>query len=149
MLDRLTPPPGARKKRKRVGRGEGSGKGKTCGKGHKGQTSRSGHKHRAYFEGGQMPMNRRVPKRGFSNYRFRKHFEVVNVSVLERFDDGATVDPAALAAAGLVRPGRLVKVLGDGDLGRKLAVRAHKFSASAVTKIETAGGSVETLPERG
>ncbi len=149
MLDRLTPPPGARKKRKRVGRGEGSGKGKTCGKGHKGQTSRSGHKHRAYFEGGQMPMNRRVPKRGFSNYRFRKHFEVVNVSTLERFEEGTTVDPDALAAAGLVRPGRLVKVLGDGDLARKLSVRAHKFSATAAKKIEAVGGSVETLPERG
>jgi len=147
MLERLSPPEGARKNRQRVGRGEGS-KGKTCGRGHKGQNSRSGGGTRRGFEGGQMPMNRRVPKSGFSNYLFRKHYDVINVAALARFEDGATVDPAALAEAGLVRKGRLVKVLGNGDVGAKLTVRAHKFSGSASQKIEAAGGKAETLASK-
>jgi len=149
MLDRLSPPPGARKNRKRVGRGEGSGTGKTCGKGEKGQRSRSGYKHRRHFEGGQMPMNRRVPKRGFSNYHFRVEFDIINVSALQQFAEAGAVDPDALATAGLIRKGRLVKVLGDGELQTKLAVKAHKFSKSAAAKIEAAGGSVETLSIKG
>lgn len=145
MLDQLSPPPGAHKKRKRVGRGEGSGTGKTCGKGQKGQRCRSGFNDKPYFEGGQMPINRRVPKRGFSNYRFRVEYEVVNVEALKRFDDGEQIDPGTMATAGLVRRGRPVKVLGDGELAIKLAVKAHRFSKSATAKIEAAGGSVETL----
>ena len=145
MLDRLAPPAGARRKRKRLGRGEGSGHGKTCGRGQKGQNCRSGGGVRPGFEGGQMPINRRLPKRGFSNYRFKKEFDVVNVASLGRFEDGATVTPETLAEAGLVRKGRLVKLLGQGELARKLTVQAHGFSGSAATKIEAAGGTVERL----
>ena len=144
MLDQLSPPPGARRNRNRKGRGEGS-KGKTCGKGQKGQKSRSGGGVRPGFEGGQMPINRRLPKRGFSNYRFKVEYDVLNVADLSRFEAGSTVDPEALAAAGLVRKGRPVKVLGDGELSAKLTVKAHKFSKSAVAKIEAAGGAAETV----
>lgn len=145
MLDQLHPPEGARKNRTRIGRGEGS-KGATSGKGHKGQKARAGGGHlRPGFEGGQMPLNRRLPKRGFSNYRFKTEYDVVNVAELSRFDAGATVDPAALVAAGLARDGRRVKVLGDGDAPANLTVRAHKFSKSAAAKIAAAGGATETL----
>src|SRR3954471_300211 len=132
-----------RKKRKRIGRGIGSGHGKTAGKGHKGHSSRQGVKHHPLSEGGQMPLARRVPKRGFSNGAFRKDYAIVNLSTLEAcFDAGATVDEAALRARGLVK-GRHddgVKILGDGALTRPLTVSAAKFSASAVAKITAAGG---------
>jgi large subunit ribosomal protein L15 len=145
-LHDLHPAPGAKRSRKRVGRGPGSGTGKTAGKGHKGQKSRTGYSRRFGFEGGQMPLARRLPKRGFTNI-FRVEYEVVNLRDLERvFADGDAVSPEALAAKGLVHGGkRLVKILGDGELGKKLAVRAHKFSASARSGIEKAGGSCEVV----
>lgn len=133
---------------KRVGRGTGSGSGKTSSKGHKGHSSRQGFKQNPVSEGGQMPLIRRVPKRGFNNGPFRKDYAILNVSSLEaRFDAGAVVDEAALRAAGLVK-GRHddgVKILGDGELTKALTVRAEKFSRSAVDKIVKAGGSVETV----
>ena len=131
-----------RKKRKRVGRGPGSGHGKTAGKGHKGHKSRQGYHQDPLFEGGQMPLARRVPKRGFNNGAFRKDYAILNVEALERFEPGAVVDEAALRAAGLVK-GRHddgVKVLGDGELTKPLIVRAAKFSQSAVAKITAGGG---------
>lgn len=130
------------KKRKRVGRGPGSGHGKTSSKGHKGHSSRQGYKQNPLMEGGQMPIIRRVPKRGFSNGTFKKDFAIVNVEALDVFDAGADVDEAALRAAGLVK-GRHdagVKVLGDGEVKKALTIHAHKFSESAVKKIEAAGG---------
>ncbi len=144
-LHNLTPKPGSRKDRKRVGRGPGSGHGKTAGRGHKGQLSRSGHTHRRNFEGGQMPLVRRLPKRGFTNI-FRKEFAIVNVGQLERFPTGAEITPEVLVAEGVVsaiRDG--VKILGDGALSRKLTVRAHKFSKKAQAVIEAAGGSCEVI----
>ncbi len=144
MLDKLSPPEGARKNRMRKGRGEGS-KGKTCGKGEKGQNARSGGGVRPGFEGGQMPINRRLPKRGFSNYRFKVEYDVLNVRDLAGFDADSTVDVAALVAAGLARKGRNVKVLGDGELTVKLNVVAHKFTKGAAAKIEAAGGTVSTV----
>jgi large subunit ribosomal protein L15 len=145
-LHDLHPAPGAKRGRKRIGRGPGSGTGKTAGKGHKGQKSRSGYSRRYGFEGGQMPLVRRLPKRGFTNI-FRVEFQVVNLRDLERvFSDGDTVSPESLSEKGLVRGGkRLVKVLGDGELSKKLAVRVHKFSASARAGIEKAGGSCEVV----
>ena len=132
-----------RKKRKRVGRGPGSGHGKTASKGHKGHASRQGFKLNPLFEGGQMPLARRVPKRGFVNGAFRKDFAIVNLSALEAcYEAGAVVDEAALRAAGLVK-GRHddgVKVLGDGALTKALTVRVTKFSAGAAQKIAAAGG---------
>jgi len=138
-------PPG--KGRKRRGRGTGSGKGKTSGRGHKGMGARAGKGSRLGYEGGQNPALMRIPKRGFNNSNFRNAFQVVNVGDLEaRFDSGDRVDVAALAAKGLVRPqGLPVKVLGGGDLAKKLTVAAHAFSASAEKKIAEAGGSVERL----
>lgn len=135
----------AHRPRKRVGRGPGSGHGRYATRGCKGQRARSGDKPRPGFEGGQMPLYRRVPKRGFSNERFRTEYAVVNVADLNRFEDGAEVDLERLAAAGLARASERVKVLGGGALARKLTVRAHKFSASARAKIEAAGGTVATL----
>lgn len=145
-LHDLHPAPGAKRGRKRIGRGPGSGTGKTAGKGHKGQKSRSGYSRRYGFEGGQMPLVRRLPKRGFTNI-FRVEFQVVNLRDLERvFADGDTVSPESLTDKGLVRGGkRLVKVLGDGELSKKLAVQVHKFSASARAGIEKAGGSCEVV----
>jgi large subunit ribosomal protein L15 len=145
-LHDLHPAPGAKRGRKRIGRGPGSGTGKTDGKGHKGQKSRSGYSRRYGFEGGQMPLVRRLPKRGFTNI-FRVEFQVVNLRDLERvFADGDTVSPESLTEKGLVRGGRrLVKVLGDGELSKKLAVQVHKFSASARAGIEKAGGSCEVV----
>lgn len=136
----------ARRPRKRVGRGRASGTGKTSGRGHKGAKSRSGYKHKAGFEGGQMPLARRLPKRGFSNYPFKKEWAEVNLSQLARFDAGSTVDPAALAAAGLVK-GRFdgIVILGRGDLEVALTVKAHRFSKTAASKIEAAGGTVEVV----
>jgi len=145
-LHDLHPAPGAKRPRKRVGRGPGSGNGKTAGRGHKGQKSRSGYSRRYGFEGGQMPLVRRIPKRGFTNI-FRVEFQVVNLRDLERvFADGDTVSPEEMIEKGLVRAGkRLVKVLADGELSKKLTVRAHKFSASARVGIEKAGGSCEVV----
>jgi large subunit ribosomal protein L15 len=136
--------------RKRIARGPGSGLGKTAGRGHKGWGQRSGARRRPGYEGGQMPIYRRVPKRGFTNARFRTDYTVINVELLNSFDDGATVDLAAIIEHGLasqVTP--LFKVLGNGDLAKKLVVRAQKFSKSAKQKIQSAGGSVVELDERG
>jgi large subunit ribosomal protein L15 len=142
-LNNLKPKKGSRHAKKRVGRGPGSGHGKTSGRGEKGQKSRSGFSRTLGFEGGQMPLHRRLPKRGFTNI-FKKDYAVVNVSDLERFDNGATVDEAMLRSAGLVK-GQVdgVKVLGDGELSKKLTVTATKFSKSAKEIIEKAGGSCQ------
>lgn len=145
MLNQLSPRPGARHRRKRVGRGPGSGKGKTSGTGVKGQGTRTGHKIKPWFEGGQMPLFQRVPKKGFQN-RFRQENEVVNVGELAVFGEGATVDAAALAARGLIRgTGRPVKVLAEGEAPKGLRLTVHKVSASARAKIEANGGTVETI----
>lgn len=142
-LHELSPVEGATRAPKRIGRGHGSGNGKTAGKGHKGQKARAGHGMRPGFEGGQMPLQRRVPKRGFNNI-FAKEYAIVNVSALEVFDDGAVVDAAALEAKGLIRCACMpVKVLGDGQLTKKLTVNAAAFSASASEKIQKAGGTAE------
>ena len=142
-LNNLKPKKGSRHAKKRVGRGPGSGHGKTAGRGEKGQKSRSGFSRQIGFEGGQMPLHRRLPKRGFTNI-FKREYAVVNVSDLERFDNGATVDEAALRSAGLVKgQNDGVKVLGDGKLSKKLTVSAHKFSKSAREIIEKAGGTVQ------
>jgi large subunit ribosomal protein L15 len=136
--------------RKRVGRGLGSGLGKTSGRGHKGWGARSGTSRRPGYEGGQMPIYRRVPKRGFTNARFRVDYTVVNVETLNAFDDGAVVELSAILAHGLAsQTAPLLKILGDGELKKKLTVRAQKFSASAKAKIEAAGGSAVTIDERG
>ncbi len=146
-LDEFWFPPGARKKRKRVGRGRSSGHGKTCGRGHKGQKSRRGESIRPGYEGGQMPLYRRVPKYGFSNAPFKKEYEIVNVGRLaEVFEDGAEVGPEQMRERRLIRRRDcLVKVLGDGRIDKKLKVRAHKFSKTAASSIEAAGGTVEVI----
>jgi large subunit ribosomal protein L15 len=143
-LHELQNVPGAVHRRKRVGCGEGGGHGKTCGKGGKGQTARSGGSIRPGFEGGQMPLYRKLPHRGFNNYEFRTVFAVVNVRDLAELDATITeVNAAALAAAGLIRVGETaVKILGDGEIARPLKVTAAKFSASAKEKIEKAGGTI-------
>ena len=144
-LSNLKPKKGARHAKKRVGRGPGSGHGKTSGRGEKGQKSRSGYSGKRGFEGGQMPLHRRLPKRGFTNI-FKKDYAVVNVSDLERFDNGASVDEAMLRQAGLVKGSHDgVKVLGDGELSKKLTVSATKFSKSAKEIIEKAGGTVQEI----
>ena len=130
--------------RKRVGRGPGSGHGKTAGRGYKGQKSRTGYRHQRGFEGGQMPLHRRVPKRGFTNI-FRVEYDVVNISDLDRFEAGSSVTPQALAEKRLSRKSRPVKILGDGEIKKALTVSAHKFSASAKARIEAAGGRCEVL----
>jgi len=142
-LHDLKPRPGAKHRVKRLGIGEASGHGKTSGKGHKGQKARSGGSIRIGFEGGQMPLIRRLPKRGFNNAAFKKVFGIVNLDDLNQFADGATVDETALRAAGLVR-GRIdgVKILARGSLDRKLSLVADRVSAAARGKIEAAGGSV-------
>jgi large subunit ribosomal protein L15 len=137
-----------RKRKKRVGRGIGSGHGKTSTRGSKGQWASAGAvKPSAIFEGGQMPLFRRIPKRGFSNATWAKEYLVVNVGDLDRFDDGATVDPAKLKEAGLAK-GRAdgVRILGDGELTKRLVVRAHHFSKSAAEKITAKGGTAEVIP---
>lgn len=141
-LHDLSPAAGSRRARKRVGRGRGSGTGKTSGRGHKGQTSRSGYSRRPGFEGGQMPLIRRVPKRGFTNI-FRREYTVVNLRDLA--DLGDEVTPEVLLAKGLVRRGAPIKILGDGDVGVALKVKAHRFSGAARRKIEEAGGTCEEL----
>jgi large subunit ribosomal protein L15 len=136
-----------RKNRKRVGRGPGSGHGKTAGRGDKGHSSRSGHSFRLAFEGGQMPLVRRLAKRGFSNKYFARVVAIVNLAALEdAFESGATVDVAALQSHGLVK-GKfdVVKILGNGSLTKKLSVRVHEYSASAMEKITAAGGQAERL----
>ncbi|MBI3181983.1 MAG: 50S ribosomal protein L15 [Myxococcales bacterium] len=145
-LSTLKAPPRSRHSKKRVGRGQGSGLGKTAGRGGKGQKARTGNMHFEGFEGGQMPLQRRLPKFGFHSPN-RLHWAVVNLRELERFGDGATVDEAALRARGLLK-GRPdgVKILGDGELRRKLTVRANRFSARAKQAIESAGGKAEELP---
>jgi len=143
-LHQLSPASGATHYRKRVGRGPGSGHGKTAGRGNKGQKSRSGYRHMRGFEGGQMPLHRRLPKRGFTNI-FRIEYEIVNIADLDRFDAGTAVNPEALAAMRLTRKNRPVKILGDGQIQKALTVSAHKFSASAKARIEAAGGSCEVL----
>ncbi len=146
-LHKLKPAKGSKKRRKRVGRGDSSGYGKTAGRGTKGQKSRSGGNIPPYFEGGQLPLVRRLPRaRGFTNI-FKTHFAVVNVDRLnERFDEGDEVTPATLTEVGLIKSSdELVKVLGRGDLEKPLTVKAHGFSASARAKIEAVGGSVEEL----
>lgn len=141
-LHELSPAKGSRHKKKRVGRGPGSGLGKTAGRGHKGQRSRSGYSQRIGFEGGQMPLTRRVPKRGFTNI-FRKEYTVVNLERLEGLD--GDIGPELLVEKGLVRSGMAVKVLGTGEVTKALNVSAHKFSKSAQEKIEAAGGKCEVL----
>jgi large subunit ribosomal protein L15 len=163
-LHELSPAKGSKHAPKRLGRGPGSGTGKTAGRGEKGQKSRSGHTHRPGFEGGQMPLIRRVPKRGFTNV-FRIEYTVVNLSQLDKLASlgpmassaggdaaasgpgsaPADITPEVLVARGLARSGRPVKVLGDGEIGRALTVKAHRFSKSARAKIEAAGGSCEEL----
>lgn len=144
-LNELRPPEGARKKRKRVGRGEGSGHGGTSTKGHKGRKARSGGTIAPGFEGGQMPLQRRLPKRGFRN-PFHKEYEIVNLQDLARFPAGTVVDVAALQACGLVKRVRSgVKILGQGDLVYPLTIKAHHFSLVAKNKIEAAGGKAEVI----
>lgn len=137
---------GARKNRKRIGRGQGSGTGKTAGKGNKGQNARSGGGVRLGFEGGQTPLARRLPKRGFTNFT-RKEYATVNVELLERFENGSVVTPELLIENRIVRKelNGGIKVLGNGELTKKLTVKAHKFSKSAQELIEKAGGSVEVI----
>jgi len=141
-LHELSPAKGSRKARKRVGRGPGSGNGKTAGRGHKGGGSRAGNSTRPGFEGGQMPLIRRVPKRGFNN-KFRTEYDVVNVAQLAAV--GGRVTPDTLVERGLVHKGRPVKVLGDGEIAAAVTVVAHKFSSSARAKIEAAGGTCEEI----
>jgi large subunit ribosomal protein L15 len=145
-LSNLRPPKGAKHAKKRIGRGQGSGQGKTAGRGHKGAKSRSGFKFKRGFEGGQMPLHRRVPKRGFRN-PFRVEYEVVNLDQLAaKFDEGAVVTPDSLREMGLVSGrARPVKVLARGEVGKKLTVRAHRFSGKAAEKIVAAGGAAEAL----
>lgn len=144
-LHELSPAPGSRRPRKRVGRGTGSGTGKTSTRGQKGQKARSGGGVRMGFEGGQMPLARRIPKRGFTNI-YATEYAIVNVSDLERFDDGTTVDITLLMDTGLVgHPKDGLKILGNGDLSKKLTVRAQKFTKGAKEKIEEAGGSAEQV----
>ena len=145
-LHELSPAEGSVKDGFRKGRGAGSGNGKTAGKGHKGQNARSGGGVRPGFEGGQLPLYRKLPKRGFSNYRFTKNYVEVNVKSLNKFNDGDVVDCAALLAAGIINnvfDG--VKVLGEGELTKKLTVKAAVFSASAKEKIEAVGGKTEVV----
>ena len=144
-LHELKPAEGSRKVRNRVGRGIGSGNGKTAGKGHKGQNARSGGGVRPGFEGGQNPLFRRIPKRGFTNIN-RKEYAIVNLEALNRFEDGAEVTAALLLETGIVSNEKAgIKVLGHGTLSKKLTVKAHKFSASAKEAIENAGGTIEVI----
>jgi len=145
-LNTLRPPKGMKHPKKRIGRGQGSGTGKTAGAGHKGQKSRSGYKFKRGFEGGQMPLHRRVPKRGFHN-PFRVEYEVVNLDTLAaRFEAGAVVTPELLREQGLIAGSRSrLKVLGRGEVGKALTVRAHKFSGKAAEKIAAAGGTTEAI----
>ncbi len=145
ILNELRPVPGSRKKRKRIGRGEASGRGGTAGKGHKGQRARSGGTKGPGFEGGQMPLQRRIPKRGFTNI-FRTEYQEVNVSRLNAFDAGTEVTPELLRERRIIRKKNVkVKILGKGELKAALTVKAHAFSKSAEEKIKSAGGKVEVI----
>jgi large subunit ribosomal protein L15 len=147
-ISSLKPKKGSKHAKKRVGRGPGSGHGKTASRGEKGQKSRSGYSSKLGFEGGQMPLHRRLPKRGFTNI-FKKEHAVVNVSDLERFESGATIDEATLRKAGLVKGSKDgIKVLGDGKLTKKLTVHATKFSESARKQIEAAGGTCQETEKK-
>jgi large subunit ribosomal protein L15 len=145
-LSNLGPPRGAKHSKKRVGRGQGSGTGKTAGRGHKGAQSRSGYKRKRGFEGGQMPLHRRVPKRGFHNL-FREEYAVVNLdTIAEQFEAGSEITVDVLRDQGLVRKGaRKIKVLARGEISKALTIRAHKFSGKAAEKIAAAGGKAEVL----
>ena len=145
-LSNLKPAAGSKHSKKRVGRGQGTGQGTQAGRGHKGAQSRSGYKFKRGFEGGQMPLHRRVPKRGFHN-PFRIEYAVVNLDTLaERFDAGTVVTPELLRERGLINgTGQLIKILARGDIAKKLTVRAHKFSGKAAEKIAAAGGAAEVL----
>ncbi|MHC4061155.1 MAG: 50S ribosomal protein L15 [Planctomycetota bacterium] len=137
---------GRHKTRRRVGRGTGTGRGKTCGRGHKGSLSRAGASSSSLYEGGQMPLFRRLPKRGFSNYEFATRYEIVNVLQLERFDEGAAVGPEQLSNAGLISSSHSkIKVLGKGELTKELEVTAHKFSKTAEQKIIGCGGTAKLI----
>ena len=145
-LHELSPKEGSVKEGFRKGRGAGSGNGKTAGKGHKGQNARSGGGVRPGFEGGQLPLYRKLPKRGFNNYRFGKQYTIVNVDDLNRFEDGAVVDADALLAAGVVsKVLDGIKVLGEGEVSKKITVKAAVFSATAKEKIEAVGGKTEVV----
>lgn len=145
-LHELRPAEGARKKAKRVGRGIGSGHGKTATRGHKGQLARSGGGKGPGFEGGQTPLQRRLPKRGFKNAPFKKEYAVINIEVLNRFDAGTTVTPELLVQTGVVKELQSgLKVLGEGELTKALTVHAHRFSKAAAEKIAAAGGKVEVI----
>ena len=144
-LHELSPAPGSVRDVKRIGRGHGSGNGKTAGKGHKGQKARAGRGIRAGFEGGQMPLHRRIPKRGFNNI-FATPYTAINVAVLNRFEDGAVVNAEALLNAGIIKKAPYgVKVLGNGKLEKNLTVQVAAFSESAKAKIEAAGGKAEVI----
>lgn len=144
-LQELSPAPGSVKERKRIGRGHGSGNGKTAGKGHKGQKARAGRGMRVGFEGGQMPLQRRIPKRGFVNI-FGKEYAIVNLSSLDVFKSGTVVDAEKLIKAGIIKNAMDgVKILGNGDIKKKLTVKATAFSESAKEKIEAAGGKTEVI----
>ena len=146
-LHELSPAEGSVKNGFRKGRGAGSGNGKTAGKGHKGQNARSGGGVRPGFEGGQLPLYRKLPKRGFKNARFAKHYTVINVQSLNKFNDGEVVDAAALLSLGIINDVQAngVKVLGEGELTKKLTVKAAIFSGSAKEKIEAVGGKTEVV----
>ena len=145
-LNNLKPAKGSTRNKKRVGRGPGSGLGKTSGRGEKGQKSRSGFSQKPGFEGGQMPLHRRVPKRGFNNARFRKEYAEVNLGTLEMFEPGTIVTPEVLLKRGIIKNLRDgLKVLGNGELTRSLTVRAHKFSAKAAEAIAASGGKAEVI----
>jgi large subunit ribosomal protein L15 len=151
-LDELKPAPGSTRRKKRIGRGIGSGHGKTSGRGHKGRGSRSGGNTPPAYEGGQMPLQRRIPKRGFRrlqrNAVRREEFAEINLRSLAVFTDSAEVDPALMADRGLIAPGRKVKVLGDGELKSKITVRAHAFSKGAREKITAVGGIAELIEDQ-
>lgn len=142
-LNNLSPTPGSRSQKKRVGRGPGSGRGKTATRGHKGARSRSGYKNKLGFEGGQMPLQRRLPKRGFANI-FKKEYVIVSLDALDSFDNGATVDRNALVAAGVIKDKDvMIKVLANGEISKSVTVDVDKVSSGARAKIEAAGGSVK------
>ena len=145
-LHELRPNEKAFSTRKRVGRGPGSGLGKTSGRGENGQKSRSGYSHKAGFEGGQLPLYRRLPKRGFSNAKFKTEYAVINVSDLNKFEDGASVTPEILKDMGIIKKQLSgIKILGNGNLDKKLIVKAHRFTKSAQAKIEAKGGKAEVI----
>ena len=143
-LSNLSPQKGSKKDRKRVGRGPGSGLGKTAGRGHKGAKSRSGYKSKPGFEGGQMPLQRRLPKRGFNN-KFRKEFDIVSLAQLDKFEAGQEITTQTLVDAGMVKPGRQVKVLANGEITKAVHLKVDKISAQARELVEKAGGSVTEI----